>query len=319
MKHHRPLTVFAFCLALLMAASRAFGAEFPESAKGLVILDSTVNFGLNAEIPEWSDGPKVDYQGVARWRRWGAVRRGAAAVFYYTGPAEQPAILSASHGAVLNGVNLWRMEYQNGPVVWDSSIGYKFQNPASSTKIADASIAGFDTAILFAKSNHTEHFRFENLHSCGNRVFFRNEENQANSYSFQNIFSEREMECLFQFADVPGNTGGGGNVSFDTILIQSRGLVLDIQKSNVNSCTFRMTNLKIDGGNMNGWKLVRQKVGPLNLYVRGHIGKDAPPAADAIDVVDKSKCDIELFWRGKIWPRDFEHDGTNWVLKQEPN
>jgi hypothetical protein len=294
--------------AISLTGLPAYGAELPASAKGLTILNE------NAHIS--GDGPKFDYQGVMAWSRLGRVKQAAAATFWYRGPADQPAISSRAHGAVISGLNLWRFPYSKERVKWDGAVGYRFVDPASSTRIANQSLAGWDTAILIAKSNHCECFFFENLHSHANRVFFRNEENQSVLHSFRGIYAYREFETLFQFADVPERNGGGGNIDINTVVMQYPGLLLDIQKSNVNSCWFDITNLKIDGGNMNGWKLVRQRKGPLWLRVRGLIGRDAPPAADAIDVADKSHLDVQLYWNGHVWPRDYEHDGTAWRVKK---
>jgi hypothetical protein len=296
-------------LLLACLCSSVHAADLPDKAKGGLSFTESYDLG-------WRSGPKYDYQGVMPWSRWPKVALADAAVFRYLGPAENPAIKSGSNGAVLSGLNLWRQAYNPLVVEWDKAVGYRFADPASSTVIQHASLAGWDTAILLAKSDHTECFTFSNLHSYANRVFFRNEENQAVSHRFECIFSHREFETLFEFADVPQRRGGGGNISFDTVVVQYPGRVFDIQKSNVNSCTFTVTNLKVDGGTeMKNWRLIRQRNGPLNFTCRGHIGYEVQPAEDAIDVADASNCDVQLWWKGRIWPRDYRFANGKWELK----
>jgi hypothetical protein len=298
-----------------------YGKRITDAANGEKIKKAvTANGGLYRMLTTadfgWLDGLEVDFQGRLEWCRIGRVQspRNSAVVLLYEGPADKPAIHSAANGAIFDGVNLWRRLYSKTFPEWDGSVGFKFENPASATRIANGSIAGFDVGILLAKSNHTEHFLVENQHVHDCRVFFRNEENQAVGHKFQNIFQHHRCEVLFQFADVPDRNGGGGNFEANTVVILDNCLVFDIEKSNSNSCTFSIGNFKADN-NAKGWKLIRQKKGPLNFTARGHIGENADPAPDAIDVADKSNLDIQLWWKGKMWPRDYRYEDGAWRSK----
>lgn len=299
--------------------------EFPPTAKGLM------PFNLGAEFG-WRDGPRTQYQGMMPWVRQGRVQRADAATFLYTGPVLDatgklsPAISSSASGAIFDGVNLWRRCYPQKEISitnplppWDGSVGYLFDNPATATRISNSSIAGFETAILFGASNHTEHFLFENLHIFDCRVFFKNEENQAVAHHFQNIFQHHRCDILFQFTARQYSAsdafhGAGGNISIDTLVILDNCLLFDIELGNPNSCTFTLNNFKADA-NAKGWRLINQRKGPLNLTVRGHIGEKAAPAADAIAVPAGSDLDVELWWKHRIWPHDYQVVDGEWVLK----
>jgi hypothetical protein len=292
------------------SGARVYGqvVELPEKAVGLVELKQTFSTG-------WIDGPEWNYQGVMEWRRWPAVAKARAATIRYTGPAGSTAILVTANGPIFDGVNLFRHEYSRDAVPWDGCVGYELRHPASAAVIANQRIAGFDTAILIGKSNHCEHLTLTNVHSAENRVFFRNEESQAVGHSMRGIYSSRRFETLFEFVALPNNNGGGMDVDINTVVVQYPGLVLDIQKSNVNSQDLAIRNLKIDGGNMEGWRLIRQRNGAPVVKIFGVIGKDAPPAADAIDCENPQNIQIEMQYLGRIWPREFQVVNGKWEPK----
>jgi hypothetical protein len=306
-------------------------------------------YPLRTPVRLRGDGTEWDFQGIMPHVRTGRVTKpeNSAVVLWYSGNAlwqktdedfkpildangnpvmePAPAIFSTVHGGVFQGVNLWRRPYQavgqprpNPP--WNG-IGWCFANPASSYALRDGPVAGFDIGIWHKESTHTEHNSIENyrVHDC--RVFFRNDENQSVSHSFRNIYQHGHNEVMFQYGRTSTNNGGGGAITYDTICYQWYGTILDIEKSNPNSCQHRFTNLRIDpdanepNDPNKRWKLVRQRNGPLSLYVRGIIGNNAAPHKDAIKVKDDSDLDVQMWWKGKIWPRDYFWDGTEWKVR----
>lgn len=308
---------FLTALVLLAASVPQSFGQLPSEAKGVVTLAEPIVLR--------GDGPEFDYQGVMAWSRRGRVERADAATFVYTGPADKPAIASFAHGPIFDGLNLWRYFYLNSDeypkdeqgkrkLLW-SGIGYEFADPSSSTVIKNASFAGWDTAIRIKASTHSEHFLFENLHFYDCKIFFRNEENQAVGHTFTNIFQHRFNEVCFQFPNLPGqNNGGGGNIDIRTFVLLYPSLVFEVGKANTNSGQITLTNFKVDN-NARGWRLLKHKDGPLNLVVRGMIGKSADPAPDAIVSNDTSLIDVQMWWNGRVWPRDYHVVNGKWEAK----
>jgi hypothetical protein len=242
------------------------------------------------------DSMAVTGQGMARWRRVGAYKATAAAIFVYTGPAEQPAWRVSGDGVRITGLNIWR-DFYDGPR--SGGVGIEFRDWGKH-HISHCGFSGFDAGIHFAPSNHCDESVFESMHFNSCKACVLGRENQSSALDWRGVYVYGTGDTVF---DLQAGNGGGGNYHVSTLAINEPRMIFRLRTGS-NTCTYSVQNLKVDN-NAAGWRLVDSR-GPLNLTVRGHIGNQAKPADDAIlvrDYMGKPQiADIKLWWGGKVWP-----------------
>jgi hypothetical protein len=250
------------------------------------------------------DSLALEAQGVSRWRRAGAFKGTAAAIFIYTGPTKDAdgkpvhAWVISGDGISLRGINAW------GGFYGDKPRGYGIEwRDWGKRDIQHCSFNGWERGWWFAPSNHNDCTTVTNVHFSHCLTSVLGEENQSSAIDWRGVFIHGEGDIAFDFPN------GGGNYEFSTVALNMPRLLFRAN-TNRNTCTYSVRNLKVDNNagvsaaGEDGWRLFEmQGDGPLNLTVRGHIGSKATPGAKALDVPDAALdgADVQMFWNGRIW------------------
>jgi hypothetical protein len=236
-------------------------------------------------------------QGLADWCDEGTARRYAksATIFVYNGPTDRPDPVVAWRlrglGHRIQGINIWPGFRPLKGTVWAGPVngtGLAISRadigpPSGKHSIDHLCVAGWDKGIFFTGPNHadTVDIGFVRAEMCRSAIACDNM--QANGINIRmlaingpaDVAGRGEIGNVFDF-----NRGGGLHVG--TLVIKGPRLIFRLRKTDSNTCTYRIDNLKVDPGST-GWRLVEQmRSGPLNLYVRGHIGVRAIVGANPI-------------------------------------
>ncbi len=117
----------------------------------------------------------------------------------------------------------------------------------------------------------------------------------------------------FQFLAVGGQCDTvfdirrGGDLVVDTLILNTRALVLKLRNVEHNTNSYEIRTLKADNNSV-GWRLLEmQRPGSVRVHVGGHISRRATPAPDAIKLLGEpahQDIDVDLWWLGKHWPAE---------------
>jgi hypothetical protein len=177
--------------------------------------------------------------------------------------------------------------------------------PSGKGWFSHCTFAGYEWALWLRKSNHCDVIGGDwvSVQHCAS--FLRCDEPQANEFDFQQVHVVGYSRVVF---DMPA----GGMVRVGTLGLMNRGLILRTGSATggVNTCSFRFEHVKIDN-NAHGWRLVECD-GPIDLYARGLIGKQAEPGPKPIVLRGTpprgqpawQTLDVKLWHNGKFWPED---------------
>jgi hypothetical protein len=262
------------------------------------------------------EGLAFEGQGMTVWRAAGAYKPGgvggASVRWVYNGPADKPAWRLAGTGVRMTGINIFRGWYTKSPT-WDGSVAIQGTwipdgPPSGKWHISDCCLAGFETAIHFELSNHVDNIIFDHVTAQGCRRVLDSENNQTSGVEFRHLVAVGPGEVVFDIAS-------GGNFFCTSLQVLNKRLIWRFRGTGSNTCSYTVENLKVDN-NAAGWRLVEMlKPGPLNLTVRGHVGKKARPADEAIVLKrparnvaasDYTHVDVELWHNGRLWPAEID-------------
>jgi hypothetical protein len=266
----------------------------------------------------YRDSIEMDFQGILGLCRPGRIQESSAVVFVYKGDVTktgmEAAVRLGGHGYKIQGLNLARYFYgdkdSEGNPHPNEGIGLLIHGPGGSHHIEDFCAWGFDTAIKFAAGeSHVECNLLENIHTYNCNITLFNEERQAISHQLESVNVFGRGNTVLKFGRL-----AGGRFNVDTLSIIEERLVVDYPQGNANSYRISIQNFNADA-NAGGWRLINHVSGPLSLYVRGQMSRVAVPAVDAIQVGPEAQLDVEIHWKGKIWPRDFKVENGEWIIK----
>jgi hypothetical protein len=217
------------------------------------------------------DAVAIEAQGFQRWKRVGALKNTAAAIFVYVGPGDQPAWSITGDGCRLMGINIWGGFYGE-------------RKPGVGLAVRDwgrhhsghCGIAGFDVGIAFEGGNHADCSTFTNttINSCLTSVRCRNR--QSSGIVFTGLWIDGSGETVFDYEL-------GGNLTVTGMVLNMPRLVLRAKGAST-SCTYIFDGFKADN-DAAGWRLADTS-GPMNLFVRGHIGNKATPGDKPLVIRD---------------------------------
>jgi hypothetical protein len=237
-----------------------------------------------------------------------ATSGGPASRLVYIGPPDQPAITYRGMGLKLDGVTLQhgRSPHPPAPPPHDGSIGLKFEGynglPTGKIFAPQLAILGFDTAIDISADPTEKHadqnlFGYLWIQNCW--TVFRSDNPQSVGNHFQHLVIGGG------WCDTVFDLQRGGDLIVDTMILNTRALVLRLRDLSRNSCYYDLRFVKFDNIAA-GWRLVQmEKPGPLRLRVAGHIGGRAAPGPDPIQLLgDPAGRDvsIDLWWNNRRWP-----------------
>jgi hypothetical protein len=252
-------------------------------------------------------------QGIARWRRVGAFRETAAAIFVYLGPPDKPAWKISGDGVTLLGLNIWSGFYSDP---W-RGVGIEWSDWGL-RDIQACSFCGWDIAWRLASSNHNDNSTVTRVAFNGNRVDIRGEESQASGWDFRGVTVNGRGEVFCELLGVPADrteNSGGGNWFFSSLKLNEPRLLFRLRTS-PNTCHYEIHNFKADN-NAAGWRVLEMvSPGPLDFRMEGQIGEKAVMGAKPIVIPPAQRpnwtppenyqhLDVELFGPnpkgGAVW------------------
>ena len=236
---------------------------------------------------------------------------GPASRLVYVGPANKPAITYRGMGLRLDGLTIQRGAYPSPPAgpERDGSIGLLIEGyngiPTGKISAPQLSFVRFDTAIYVSdqpSESHADQNQFGYLWTQSCATVFRSDNIQSVGNQFQFMAVGGQCDTVFDIRR-------GGDLIVDTLVLNTSALVLKLRDVELNTNSYEIRTLKVDNIAMD-WRLLEmQKPRSVRVHIAGHVSRRAVPAADAIKLLgDPSTQDIEIdmWWRGKHWPADFE-------------
>jgi hypothetical protein len=121
----------------------------------------------------------------------------------------------------------------------------------------------------------------------------------------QSVGNQFQFLAVGGFCDTIFDIRRGGNLVVDTLMLNTKALVLKLGSVTDSSSSYEIRTLKADN-HAAGWRLVEmEKPGHLRFHAAGLIGRRATPGQNAIQLLgDPAKQDvrIDFWWNGKRWP-----------------
>jgi hypothetical protein len=236
----------------------------------------------------------------------------ASARFVYVGPPNQPAWRVNGVGTRMVGINIQRgargQEIERAGTVGIEFVREEVGPPTGKWSIDHCLVAGFDTGLYFKNSNNVDsaEFGYLRMESCRRAIFCDN--GQTTTITFRHLQIHGQGETVFDLER-------GGNFLIGSLALVEPRLIFRLGRVGSNTCTYTIENLKVDN-NAAGWRLVEMtRPGPLNLYVRGHIGTRAATGPDPIKLLKPranarfkppawyQNVELHLWPRGRlVWP-----------------
>jgi hypothetical protein len=235
---------------------------------------------------------------------------GPASRLVYVGPADKPAVIYRGMGMRLDGITLQRGQYPLKPAEppRDGSIGLMIESyngiPTGKMVVPQLAIIGFDTGIYVSAlpiENNADLNQFGYLWAQSCATVFRSDNLQSVANQFQFLGVGGWTDTVFDIRR-------GGDLVVDTLVLNSKSLVLKLRDVEMNSNSYEIRTLKVDN-NGTGWRLVEmEKPRSVRILVSGHMSRRAAPGADAIKLLGDPKYQdvrIDMWWQGQHWPADF--------------
>jgi hypothetical protein len=259
-------------------------------------------------LASWGVAGKFTDETTGRPHRAG----NASARFVYVGPPSQPAWRINGVGTRMVGINMQR-GWRGQEMDRRGSVGVEFKKleagpPTGKWSIDHCLVAGFDAGFHFKNSSNVDsaEFGYLRMESCRRAIYCDN--SQTTTITFRHLQIHGQGETVFDLER-------GGNFLIGSLALVEPRLIFRLGRVGSNTCTYTIQNLKVDN-NAAGWRLVEMtRPGPLNLYVRGHIGIRAKTGPEPIKLLKPRKTarfsppagyqnlELHLWPRGRlVWP-----------------